>query len=517
MMATNNTRSITTLLVGMLFDPSVIDDVMVTGISLDSRNIQADWLFLSLATDDSLRLKNLQQALSQGAVVVLFENDQALTEDEVIMMDKAEVPAYKINNLSDKAGEIAARFYGHPSLALTVIAVTGTNGKTSVSQFIAQALESLGQSCGVIGTLGVGQVNNLQSTGMTTPDPVSLQAVLADFCSQSIKYVVIEASSHALEQGRLNSVVIDVAVLTNLSRDHLDYHQDMAEYATAKRQLFDFDSIKTAVVNSADEFGQVLTVDLLKRSDISILTYSSCIGEVTTFSASNIKSLVDGLNFTLSSDGKLANIQSSLIGRFNVDNILAASACLSAVGISFDNIIKAVQQCQAIDGRMQAYGTGQQAHIVIDFAHTPEALTQVLQSLRSHTPRNGYLWCVFGCGGDRDSGKRPQMGRNAELYADKIVLTDDNPRSEQSSTIISDILSGFEKPEKVHVQADRRLAITHAITTATAKDIILVAGKGHEQYQEIAGIKYSFNDAQVVNEVLQAANDESHSVIGAKQ
>ncbi len=517
MTATNNTRSITALLAGMLFDPSVIDDVVITGISLDSRNIQSGWLFLSLATDDLLRLKHLQQALTQGAVVVLFESSQGLTEDEVAILAKAEVPAYKINNLSDKTGEIAARFYGHPSLALTVIAVTGTNGKTSVSQFIAQALESLGQSCGVIGTLGIGQLDNLQSTGMTTPDSVSLQAVLANFCSQSIKYVVIEASSHALDQGRLNSVTIDVAVLTNLSRDHLDYHQSMAKYAAAKKQLFDFDSIKTAVVNSADEFGQALIAGFLKRSDISMLTYSSRSEGVDTFSASNIKSFGEGLNFTLSSEDKLANIQSSLIGRFNVDNILAAAACLSAVGISFDNIINAVQQCQAVDGRMQTYSASQQAQIVIDFAHTPDALINVLQSLRSHTPPNGYLWCVFGCGGDRDSGKRPQMGRNAELYADKVVLTDDNPRSEQSIAIIGDILSGFEKPEKVHVQLDRWLAITHAITAATAEDVILVAGKGHEQYQEIAGIKHPFNDAQVVTEVLQASNDESHSVIGVKQ
>ena len=517
MIAINNMKSIATLLVGMLSDPSVIDDVVVEGISLDSRNVQADWLFLSLSTEGFLRTKYLQQALSQGALVVLFESSQALTDDEMVALEHANASAYAVKNLSDKAAEIAARFYGHPSLALTVIAVTGTNGKTSVSQFIAQALESLEQPCGVIGTLGVGRVTDLKTTGMTTPDPVTLQAMLADFCQQAIKYVVIEASSHALDQGRLNSVAIDVAILTNLSRDHLDYHQDMAGYAAAKKHLFNFDSLNTAIVNSADDFGQTLIEDLAKRSNISLSTYSSQTEEIATLYASDIESTVNGLSFTLHSESGVAKIQSSHIGRFNVDNLLATSAYLLATGISFDNAVNAIQQCQAVDGRMQTYGTAQQTHIVIDFAHSPSALTQALQSLRTHVPENGHLWCVFGCGGDRDIGKRPLMGRAAELYADKVVLTDDNPRSEQSEAIISDILSGFEKPEKVQIEQDRKLAITNTILAAKTKDIILVAGKGHEQYQEITGVQHPFSDAKVVMQALQAANDDSHLLAGAKQ
>lgn len=512
-MATNNPRYIKSLLAAMAPHPDVPNDIVAKGISLDSRTVQIGWLFLALAADSDARLKHLRQALAQGAVVVLFDSAKPLTKNEKTALQQAGVCGYAITGLSAKAGEIAARFYNHPSLSLTVIAITGTNGKTSVSHFIAQALAALDLPCGVIGTAGVGIIDNLQQSGMTTPDPVSLQAMLADFYHQSIKYVVIEASSHALDQGRLNSVAIDVATLTNLSRDHLNYHQGMAEYAAAKQQLFDFDSIQAAVINSSDDFGQILIAYLKNRADLSVSTYSS--QSDATMYATDIASSIDGLSFKVSNHSQRTVITSPLIGRFNVDNLLAAASSLLAIGICFDDVVKSIQHCHAVAGRMEIYGTASQARVVIDFAHTADALTQSLQSLRLYLPVGGRLWCVFGCGGDRDAGKRPLMGHSAELYADNIVLTDDNPRSEPSNDIIDDILSGLEQPEQPYIESDRMLAITHAISSSTAGDIILVAGKGAEQYQEIAGVKYPVNDAQVVIKALQATDDEANLIVSA--
>jgi len=513
MIITHN-HSLTVLLAGMMADPSVLVDLTVKGISLDSRDIDVGSVFLSLAKDASQRQGNLQQALAAKCAVVLFDIEQTLTEQEKQLLQHADVAAYPIKRLAAKAGELAARFYGHPSLALTIIAVTGTNGKTSVSQFIAQSLESLGHACGVIGTLGMGRITDLNYTGMTTPDPVSVQKTLADFCKQGIKYAVIEASSHALAQGRLNSIAIDVATLTNLSRDHLDYHGDMATYAAAKSQLFDITSIKTAVLNSADSLGQQLITTLAERNTISVVTYSSSQTESVTIQADHIEMTHAGLSFELVSEFGSETINSELVGRFNVDNLLATVASLLAVGMSFEQVMTAVNKCQSVDGRMQSYGDDNQTQIVIDFAHTPDALTQALISLQAHNSANGDLWCVFGCGGDRDTGKRALMGKAAHQYADKVVITDDNPRSEDPALIVKDILSGISQPEAVLIEHDRKLAITHAIKQAKSNDIVLIAGKGHEQYQEVDGIKHSFSDSQVVTDVLHAANDDSTTSVG---
>lgn len=508
MMVTNK-HSLSTLVVGMLADPSVLAELTVTGLTLDSRQVEAGYLFISLSANKQQRTEYLKQSLSLGAAAILHDAEQAPSEQERIALEQSNVKAYPIRNLADRVGEIAARFYGHPSLAMTVIAVTGTNGKTSVSQFIAQSLEILELPCGVIGTLGVGRLNDLHVTGMTTPDPISLQAILAELCQQSIKYVVIEASSHALEQGRLNSVDIDVAVLTNLSRDHLDYHQNMESYAAAKQRLFEMENIKTAVINSDDDFGKSLVTRLTEKNNLTLMTYSSQGDNNATLQAYTINSTSDGVKFELAGDLSSADIHSSLLGRFNVDNLLATAGSLLAINISFADTVKALAQCHSIDGRMQSYGDEQQPQVVIDFAHTPDALEQALKSLRVHLTSNGQLWCVFGCGGDRDIGKRSVMGQAAELYADKIVLTDDNPRNEVPDAIVHDILSGITNPEKIHIEHDRQLAITYAVTNANKADIVLLAGKGHEQYQEVAGVKYAFNDAAVVEHVLQAANDST--------
>lgn len=513
------TKDVVTLLVGMVKTPSLINSVDVTSISMDSRRVEQGALFIATATTYEQRAHHIEQAVEHGAKAVLIEQALPLNEQEIACLAVAKIQVIVVTCLADKASEIAARFFGHPSLALTVIAITGTNGKTTVSHFIAQCLESTGQACGVIGTLGIGRLEDLAETGMTTPDPVILQAALATFCHQSIGTVVIEASSHALEQGRLNSVAVDVAVLTNLSRDHLDYHQDMATYAAAKKRLFDFVSVKTAVINVDDDFGQRLIAELASRDDMAVMSYSQGSAQ-STLAAKDIETSHKGLNFTLASDTKSGQVQSDALGDFNIDNLLATAGSLLAINLPFDNVVKVISQCTAIRGRMQKVGNEKQVTVVIDFAHTPDALEKALQSLRHHMQAQGQMWCVFGCGGDRDIGKRPLMGASAEHYADHVVLTADNPRSEDNHAIVASILNGMrnqESQDKTHVEHDRKRAIAHAINEAKQQDIILVAGKGHEQYQVISGVKHPFSDMQVVIDALAAANDAHSMSAGANK
>ena len=512
-----NKQSLQILLAGMLRDPSTLSDLTVTGISLDSRQLESGNLFLCLAKGGKQREQHLQQALNAAVAVVLFDAEYPLTERESQLIANTAIDAHPVKNLAEKAGEIAARYYGHPSMALTVIAVTGTNGKTSTSQFIAQALESLGLACGVIGTLGVGRVDGLTDTGMTTPDPVSIQKILTEFCDENIKYVVIEASSHALEQGRLNSVSIDVALFTNLSRDHLDYHNSMAEYGQAKERLFKFESIRTAIINSDDKFGSALYETLQARGKLDLLSYSSKSGKVNAnFKADNVELKADGLHFDVVTELGVNKIQSSLFGRFNIDNLLATAACLTALNINFEATCLAISQCHAVKGRMDMLGGNKHVAVVIDFAHTPDALEQALRSLQEHITNNADLWCVFGCGGDRDVGKRPLMGVAAQHYANKVIITDDNPRSEDPQQIVEAILVGMKKQKSISIEHDRKLAITSAIKEAKANDIVLVAGKGHEQYQEVMGIKTPFSDYQIVMDALSEANNTSLAILEEK-
>jgi UDP-N-acetylmuramoyl-L-alanyl-D-glutamate--2,6-diaminopimelate ligase len=503
-------QSLTQLLQDVVAEGVDVQECMLTDISMDSRRVAPGALFLSLARQDEQREKHLQQALDKGAFAVLIDQQQTLTEREQLLLDDAVVSAYPVANLAQKAGFIAARFYQHPSQHMTVIAVTGTNGKTSVSQFIAQALEGMGKPCGIIGTLGAGRLSDLELTGMTTPDPVSMQRLLAGFELESCQYVVLEASSHALEQGRLNSVDINIAVLTNLSRDHLDYHRTMGEYAAAKQRLFEMASVKTTVINTSDDFGRNVINKL--EAGTRLLTYASA--ENADICADDINCHRDGMQFELTFNGQTMKVDLPILGRFNVDNILATVGVLEALGMTRDEIQQAITHCHAVAGRMEAHGRGAQPSVVIDYAHTPDALEQALKTLRVHLPEQGQLWCVFGCGGDRDKGKRPLMGQIAETEADKVIVTDDNPRTENHHAIIEDILAGCRQPENIHVELDRKLAITHAISHAGPMDIVLVAGKGHEAYQEIDHIKYPFRDALIVTDVLMAIENGIYNVAG---
>lgn len=507
-------RSIHNLLVGMLADPSILIEHLVTGINQDSRDANGGDLFLLLAKDMQQRIGHLKQVIDADVAIILFEQSQPLTQQEIVLLKHTHIMAYPIKQLAMKGSEIAARFYGHPSLALTVIAVTGTNGKTSVSQFIAQALEGLELPCGVMGTLGAGRIGSLFSTGMTTPDPISVQRILADFCQQGLKYAVIEASSHALVQGRLESVAIDVAVLTNISRDHLDYHRTMEAYSLAKQHLFELPSVKTVVINRADDLGQALIEILVDKTHVETISYSSEVEhhDSVTLGATECELTQAGLNFKINN----SSIYSQVLGLFNIDNLLASMGSLIAVGISAEQAIESINQCHAVTGRMQLIVSNEYANVVVDFAHTPDALKQALTSLREHQSSAGNLWCIFGCGGDRDSGKRAEMGQIAELNATRLVVTDDNPRSESPQTIVNDILSGMKTPKKVMIEHDRRLAINYAITHAHHDDIILVAGKGHENYQEIQGVKYPLSDIEIVNDLFSMNCGLHHTSIGVQ-
>lgn len=476
-------------------------DRVITGMGLDSRTVTTGQLFFALANDDKINAQHIEQAVAAGVAAVCVDISATLPAPLVKQLADTDIALLKLENLAANLSRLAAAFYREPSAEMTIMAVTGTNGKTSVSHFIAQALENAGHACGVIGTLGSGRLGQLKHNGMTTPDPVSLQAMLATMRDTGIKYVVLEASSHALQQGRLNSVAIDYALFTNLSRDHLDYHQSMAEYAVAKQQLFHFESLQAAVINIDDAFGREL-LPLLDKKQLKTLKYS-CQQAGAELSASQIQANPRGLQFDLKGLQHTYPISSRLLGRFNVENMLATAAMLTLLGWSEALVAQSLGQLDSVDGRMKLLAYDAPPSVVIDFAHTPDALQKALQGMRQHLNDASQLWCVFGCGGERDTGKRPLMGKIASELADHIVVTEDNPRGEDSKRIIEQILAGCQLDAQLYIEADRQQAIEHAVLTASLQDMVLIAGKGHEQYQEKCGIKVPFNDYEIAMQAIQ--------------
>ena len=479
----------------------------------DTRVLKAGDVMLAYPVGNSRQLTDnrvhITEALSLGAALVLYEPSGLTEELKTVCKDSRCVA---VNDLAEQAGEIAANWYGHPSRAMRVLGITGTNGKTTVSQWLSQALHSADEPCGVVGTLGAGIVNDLTMTGFTTPDAARMQSLLKDIQKNGAHSVAVEVSSHALDQGRVNGIYFDTVVITNLSQDHLDYHGDMKEYAAAKKKILDLPGVKQVVVNADDSFGQECLQYLAKKlgdTDITIWAYATKSENLLSLAcfanksfrkvlATDLQMNDQGMKFQLIIDGEDAGlIQTSMVGTFNVSNALAVFACLLAGGKTIKSAKNSIEQLQAVQGRMELVprATAQQPMAVIDFAHTPDALEQVLKTLRDIAKqRAGQLWCVFGCGGDRDPLKRPVMGRIAESIADHVMVTSDNPRSEVPEKIMADILSGFEVPEKAQVNADRATAILQTIRQAKPEDVILIAGKGHEETQEIAGKKHPFSD-----------------------
>ncbi|MCC7662696.1 UDP-N-acetylmuramoyl-L-alanyl-D-glutamate--2,6-diaminopimelate ligase [Stenotrophomonas rhizophila] len=482
------------LLSQLLPDVVLSHDPSITGLVLDSRAVRPGNAFVAIAGFGAHGLGFVEQARANGAGAILFE--PPAPADLPAPGDAIAVPG-----LRARMGAMADQFHGRPSRAMTMVGVTGTNGKTSTVQLLAQAWHLLGTASGSIGTLGVGLYGQVVPTGFTTPLVLQMHQVLAQLRDDGAQAVAMEVSSHALDQGRVDAVHYDVAVFTNLTRDHLDYHGDMAQYGAAKARLFHRDGLKAAVVNLDDSFGN----ELLRTVDAGVrqVGLSSRGAQQATLRADSLKLDGRGIAFDLVVDGARHPVQSPLLGRFNVDNLLAVAGALYALDHAPAAIAALLSRLQPIAGRMNRLGGERdQPTVVIDYAHTPDALEQALSSLHGHLA--GRLLCVFGCGGERDTGKRPQMAAIAEKYADVVIVTDDNPRGEDGDAIVADIVAGLARPQAALVQRDRAAAIATAIDQAGQGDIVLIAGKGHEPYQEVHGIQHPFDDTEVAGRALAA-------------
>ena len=461
----------------------------VKAITADSRNVQAGSLFLAFAGEKVDGRQYIDDAIKNGASAVMWDAEGFDWHADWTIENIA------IKQLRQQAGNIACQFYNNPSSKMWVIGVTGTNGKTSITQWLSQCFNYLNRKAAVIGTLGNGLPGSIEQTNNTTPDPILLQAMLADYVKQDAKVVAMEVSSHGLHQGRVNGVHFDVAVLSNLTRDHLDYHGTFEKYAAAKHRLFETSELRFAVLNADDDFGQTLA-DELADSDTVVVTYGIANGEIR---ASEIRFENGYFTFLAITPRGNATVNANLIGRFNVFNVLAVLATLLASQVSLIDAITAIAQIKAAPGRMQTMGGGKLPLVVIDYAHTPDALEKVLTALKAQA--RSKLICVFGCGGNRDIGKRPLMGKVASDIADAVVVTSDNPRGENADDIIQDIVRNMLG--NFAIEEDRAKAISIAILTAKVGDIVLIAGKGHEDYQEISGVKLPFSDVEQAALVLK--------------
>jgi UDP-N-acetylmuramoyl-L-alanyl-D-glutamate--2,6-diaminopimelate ligase len=476
-------------------------DRTITGMNLDSRDIQPGDLFLACTGLNVDGASFIDDAISNGAVAVLWETHAGIQSIPLTYRSKpdgAAVPVIAVTNLSQQAGILADRFFGQPSRALFVSGVTGTNGKTSVSQFLAQSL-SADAPAGVIGTLGHGLYQQLEMGQHTTPDVVTVHRWLAELREQGAASVTMEVSSHALHQGRVNGVLFDCAVFTNLSRDHLDYHGDMQSYAEAKAGLFSMPGLRHAVVNCDDATGREILASL--PSDLGVMRYGleaehqpDVLGKCLSLSG-------DGVEVEVMTPQGKGRFHSKLLGRFNISNLLAVLSVLLLSGIPLQGALARLATVKPVAGRMETFGGDNKPLVVVDYAHTPDALEQVLKALREHT--EAKVCCVFGCGGDRDAGKRPLMGEVAEAMADAVILTNDNPRSESPEQIIAAIKQGMRNPDQVQTLTDRREAIAMAISQARRGEVVLVAGKGHETWQQIGNERIPFSDIDEVESQLE--------------
>lgn len=494
-----------TLSLGELLDssgiPVQVNDhargVRVSGIADDSRLVRDGDVYLALrgALEDGRRF--IPDAISRGAAVVLAESDDQLEMDSLI----GNVPVIAVRGLRAQAGILASVFFGDASHALRVIAVTGTNGKTTTSWLIANALARLGRRAAVLGTLGVGAPGTCRALRNTTPGAVELQRLLAELREDGFQDVVMEASSIGIEQQRMAGTRIQVAVFTNLTRDHLDYHVSMDAYAQAKAILFSWPGLAGAVINADDPCALRWLAEGRVRA-ARIMTYGN-VSHGHDIELAGIEATPAGTRLQMLAAGEPVSVDTRLLGQFNASNLMAVTGTLMTLGYPLRDIAAVLGELTPPAGRMQSFGGSDGMPLcVVDYAHSPAALESVLNTLRERTA--GSLWCVFGCGGDRDRGKRPQMGEVAARLADQVVLTSDNPRSEDPLAIIGEIRGGIPASAQVHVEADREKAIGFAVNRAARGDTVLVAGKGHEDYQESSGVRTPFSDADVVRQALIA-------------
>ncbi len=470
-------------------------DCPITGLCADSRAVEPGDLFLALRGFRHHGLEFLEDVRRAGAAAVAWEPPFPETRPP----DPGPSPLVAVEDLGRRQGLIAARFYGQPSRDLELVGITGTDGKTSCAHFLAQASGHEGRPCGLLGTLGYGVFGRLEPAHHTTPDALTLQAWLARLRDQGAKRVAMEVSSHALDQERVAGLRFTVAVLTQLSRDHLDYHGSLEAYAAAKRRLFVSPGLGAAVLNLDDPFGRTLATELRGRTPVvgyglgrrPDLAVDHWVG------GRELRLSEAGLSLIVDSSWGEGELHSPLLGRFNAGNLLAVLAALVLLGQPFASALERLGRISPVPGRMERVGT----RAVVDYAHTPHALEQVLAALREHT--RGKLWCVFGCGGDRDPGKRPLMGAIAERLADRVIVTDDNPRSEDPEAIAQHVLEGMARPEQAQRTGDRRAAIHQALGATARGDMVLVAGKGHEDYQLLGEQRLPFSDRAVILDWLE--------------
>ncbi|MGO1501951.1 MAG: UDP-N-acetylmuramoyl-L-alanyl-D-glutamate--2,6-diaminopimelate ligase [Marinobacter sp.] len=490
--------SLSTLLQGIASVPSVFD-VTIHGLQTDSREIGSGDAFVALAGAATSADYYMDNAIAAGATVVLLES-----EGELECWEHQGVLVVPVAKLRQRLGKIAARFYEHPSRRLRLIGVTGTNGKTSVSHYVAQLLGHTGTPCGVLGTLGYGMPEALQAASHTTPDVVQVNRVLSDILASGGRAAAMEVSSHGLDQGRVDGLTITGAIFTNLTRDHLDYHGSMEAYGAAKASLFEREDVHFSVLNFDDPFGRQLYETLDGKCDR--IRYSLHEPQ-TELWLKDFRPTDDGFDAVVDGEWGVFELSVPLMGSFNASNILAAVATVMTLGTSIEQVQQAAKQLVPPPGRLERFCGVNGVRAVVDYAHTPDALANALAALRPHL--TGRLICVFGCGGDRDSGKRPEMAKEAEQCADVIVVTDDNPRTESPEAIVEDILAGFSNPDLATVIHDRAEAIRFAISMAAPEDLVLIAGKGHESWQEVAGSKLPFSDAAQVRKMLEIEGGEA--------
>lgn len=472
-------------------------DLEVTGIAIDSRKVSAGALFVARDGVNHRGIDYLVAAQEKGAVAAVIDSDNA----NLPLPETLTIPVFTVDELAKATGAWVNDMLGAPSEQLRVLAITGTNGKTSCAHFAAQMLSNLGVKTAVLGTVGNGFLGQLEVASHTTPDVISLHQCLAQYLEQGAEAVVMEASSHALDQFRVAGVQFDAVGFTNLSRDHLDYHGTMAEYGAAKARLFlDYDA-PVKVINTDDEYGSMLLGDLSARGLVvkSVGEHSGA-----DYRVENVNLDADGVSFSLQFGGQKIAITSAVIGRFNVANLSLVTTMLLGMGYTAEQVAAAATTVNAVPGRMELLSVPAKPTVLVDYAHTPDALEKALQASRFHCSAN--VWVVFGCGGDRDTGKRADMAKVAEALADHVIVTSDNPRSEVPQDIIDMILAGFSDLASVQYNVDRAAAIGMAIEQAGADDFILIAGKGHEDYQEIQGVKHHFSDQEVALALLKGGS-----------
>ena len=466
--------------------------VPLIDLTADSRAVKMGSIFVAYPGTARDGRAFITEALSKGAAAVLW--DRAAFEWD----ERWDAPNLGVEDLRGRISEIAGHVFGNPSDSLWMAGVTGTNGKTSVAQWIAHAMDGLGRRSAVLGTLGNGLVGELVEAKNTTPDAIVLQRLLAEYLKRGARAVAMEVSSHGLDQGRVAGLKYDVAVFTNLTRDHLDYHGTMEAYAEAKYTLFAARGLQSAVINIDDEWGRRFA-ERLEGTPLQVITFGMAAG--AQLRATEVALSEAGVRFRVESPQGRGEVSVPVLGAFNVSNLLAVLGALLAGGVAFDAALAAIGKLRPVPGRLERLGGGHQPLVVVDYAHTPDALEKALHALRPAVAPGHSLICVFGCGGDRDPGKRPLMGAAAARLADRVVVTSDNPRTEDPARIINQVLVGIPTGRAEAIE-ERQVAIFDAIHHARPGDVVLLAGKGHETYQEIHGVRHPFSDAEAARAAL---------------